>query len=223
MPSKLLGYYVNSDDIEKSINETGLVDLGGFGIASNDSALRAFFLNSTLAQKAGLNDAANDFELRQGEIEILAKPLNGYLASAIADFIRQKLLELKISFTFETVMSHPDKVKFLAMAQSAGYRTYLYYVATDDPEINISRVRYRVSQGGHSVPEDKIISRYHKSLDQLMEAIKYTDRAYVFDNSKDGQTRTWLAEITDGQTLEIKTDQLPAWFKRAVLDKIQSS
>jgi len=32
--------------------------------------------------------------------------------------------------------------------------------------------------------------------------------------------RTWLAEITDGRELELKTDQIPAWFKQAVLDKI---
>ena len=90
----------------------------------------------------------------------------------------------------------------------------------DDPEINISRVRTRVKQGGHPVPEEKIAPRYYRSLDLLMEAIRHTNRAYIFDNSGHQQERTWLAEITDGRTLEMKTDQVPAWFKRAVLDKI---
>jgi hypothetical protein len=31
---------------------------------------------------------------------------------------------------------------------------------------------------------------------------------------------TWLAEITDGKTLELKTDRIPAWFQHAVLEKI---
>jgi hypothetical protein len=59
-------------------------------------------------------------------------------------------------------------------------------------------------------------------LGLLMEAIRHTNRAYIFDNSTDNSNRrhTWLAEITDGRTLELKTDQIPAWFKRAVLDKI---
>ena len=45
---------------------------------------------------------------------------------------------------------------------------------------------------------------------------------YIFDNSTDNadRTQTWLAEITDGRTLELKTDQIPVWFKRSVLDKI---
>ena len=56
----------------------------------------------------------------------------------------------------------------------------------------------------------------------LMSAILCTSRAYIFDNSTDNADRkhTWLAEITDGRTLELKADQIPVWFKRSVLDKI---
>jgi predicted ABC-type ATPase len=76
-----------------------------------------------------------------------------------------------------------------------------------------------VKQGGHPVPEDKIVQRYHRSLDLLIDAIRHSNRSYVFDNSGQNQKRTWLAEITDGLTLEIKVDQLPAWFTKAVLEK----
>lgn len=105
----------------------------------------------------------------------------------------------------------------LRKAQLRGYRTYLYYVATEDPVINISRVKYRVKMGGHSVPEDKIISRYQRSLDLLIEATQFTNRAYIFDNST--HEHIWLAEITDGHLLEMKTDQVPAWFKKALGSK----
>ena len=109
----------------------------------------------------------------------------------------------------------------LEQAQRAGYRTYLYFIATDDPEINISRVRNRVKLGGHGVPEDRIAPRYYRSLDLLMDAIRNSNRAYIFDNSTDTQNRTWLAEITEGKELEMKTDRMPAWFKRSVWEKIQ--
>jgi len=100
-------------------------------------------------------------------------------------------------------------VELLAQAQAAGYRTYLYFVATDDPAINISRVKSRVKLGGHAVPEDRIEKRYHRSLELLMDAIRHTNRAYVFDNSGENKDRkhTWLAEITEGQQLELKTDR----------------
>ena len=50
-------------------------------------------------------------------------------------------------------MSHISKVEFLREAKRQGYKTYLYYVSTVDPQINIARVKYRVSVGGHPVPE----------------------------------------------------------------------
>ena len=143
--------------------------------------------------------------------------VNAYFASVAADFIRHKLIECSKSFTFETVMSFSDKIELLRKAQSRGYRTYLYYVATEDPAINISRVRHRVKMGGHSVPEDKIVSRYQRSLDLLVEAIQCTNRAYIFDNST--CEHIWLAEITNGHLLEMKTDRVPAWFKNALEDK----
>ena len=57
----------------------------------------------------------------------------------------------------------------------------------------------------------------------LMDAIRHTNRAYIFDNSGDNtdQRHTWLAEITEGQKLELKTEMIPAWFKRAVLEKLR--
>ena len=104
-----------------------------------------------------------------------------------------------------------------------GYRTYLYYIATDDPAINVARVQARVHLGGHGVPEEKIVSRYARSLDLLLPAVKQTNRAYLFDNSRDGVERLWVAEITDGRSLELKCDPMPLWFQKAVWEKIQSA
>lgn len=119
-------------------------------------------------------------------------------------------------------MSSPEKVAFLCSAKQAGYRTYLYFVATEDPDINISRVEHRVRTGGHSVPKDKITSRYHRSLELLNAAVACSDRAYVFDNSCD-DGRVWVAEVTDGNELTMKTDQMPYWFKAALYDPFLQS
>jgi predicted ABC-type ATPase len=115
-------------------------------------------------------------------------------------------------------MSSSDKIALLKKAQSLGFRSYLYYVSTEDPQINIARVANRVRLGGHDVPTDKIISRYHKSLDLLFDAIKYSNRAYIFDNS--GDSKRWIAEITEATNLNIQSDELPEWFSKYVTDKI---
>lgn len=225
LSAKLLGVFLNPDEIEANIRNTGFLDFTSYKVTTSTEEVLSFFAGSSFLETEGYRDATRKLSFSNGRLVFENGEVDSYLASVATDFMRQKLLDQKETFTFETVMSHRSKVETLMKAQEAGYRTYLYFVATDDPAINISRVQNRVKLGGHSVPENKIEPRYHRSLDLLMEAIKHTNRAYIFDNSGDNANRqqTWLAEITDGKLLEIKSSKIPSWFKRAVLDKAQLS
>ena len=215
--SELLGTFINPDEIEKEVRLYNFLDFGSYGLQTTKEEVLNFFINSSLLKSADLLNDAYSLRFNDGKLSFFNTEVNAYFASVAADFIRNKLIDCSKSFTFETVMSFPDKVELLRKAQLRGYRTYLYYVATEDPAINISRVRYRVRMGGHSVPEDKIVTRYKRSLDLLKQAIQFTNRAYIFDNST--HEHIWLAEITDGYMLEMKTDQVPAWFKKALGSK----
>ena len=222
LPESLLGVYLNPDEIEANITKRGCVDLQSFGMQTTEEEVLSAFTGSQLLHGKSFSKAAESLSFAEGCLFFPPGVINSYFASVLVDFIRRKLLQAGLTFTFETVMSHPSKVDLLAKAQQAGYRTYLYYVATDAPEINVSRVANRVALKGHDVPSEKIITRYYKSLELLIEAVRHTNRAYIFDNSSNNAdgTHTWLAEITDGRILELKTHQVPAWFKNAVLDKI---
>jgi predicted ABC-type ATPase len=221
LPMELLGVYLNPDEIESQIRRQGFLAPEDYGLPPAVSVeMLACLQQSSFLQEAGFADELPKLRTAEGRVDFSGITVNSYFASVTADALRRQLLTRRTSFTLETVMSSPDKVSLLQQARELGYRTYLYFIATEDPAINISRVRNRAAQGGHSVPEDKIISRYHRSLDLLMQAIRHTNRAYLFDNSGHNQNRTWLAEINEGRTLEIKADQLPAWFVQAVLSKI---
>lgn len=213
----LLGFYINPDEIEAEIATDGFLDFDQFGIETNGREVLNFFQSSTLLEKADLSDEAEYLKFNENRLSFFEVGVNAYFASVAADFIRQKLILSNQSFTFETVMSAPGKVSLLEKARRHGFRTYLYYVATDDPIINISRVKYRVKTGGHDVPTDKISTRYYRSLALLPEAVKYTNRAYIFDNS--GNSLRWLAEITDGKQVELKIPKTTAWFEKYFLDK----
>lgn len=216
---KLFGFYINPDEIEKKIKKSGFIDFDEFNIQVDKTEAVEFFRSSTLLQKFGRSADCEKLTLNGSRLGFSAIESNPYLASVVSDFIRQKLLETNQTFTFETVMSFEDKVDFLAKAQNAGFRTYLYYVATKDPEINVSRVAYRVKTGGHNVQTDKIVSRYYRSLDLLLDAVKYSNRAYLFDNS--GNQAELIAEITDAKRIEIKNDTVPTWFVKYILDKVR--
>lgn len=139
-----------------------------------------------------------------------------YVAAAIGDWIRGELLAQGKSFTFETVMSHPSKVEFLARAQASGYRTYVYFIATDSPAVNAHRIETRVELGGHAVPTDKIVERYHRCLALIGDVLAHADRAFFFDNS--GSEPLWVAEQNPHGKLELKiaSTELPGWFRKWV-------
>jgi len=220
LPEKLLGVYLNPDEIQADIEAHGFLDLRHYGVEATKDEVVPFFENSALLKRAGLDEEAGSLRYSDGKLSFHEVIVNAYYASVAADFLRTKLLERRVSFSFETVMSSPDKVALLERAQSLGYRTYLYYVATEDPDINVARVKARVNLGGHDVPTDKIISRYARSLDLLLDAVKHSNRAYLFDNSRQGTDRLWVAEVTDARVLEIKCDPMPRWFQKAIWEKI---
>ncbi len=220
VPVGLLGVYLNPDEIQKDIEDRGFLNLRDYGVETTADEILLFFMNSSLLHKAELDEEAGYLRFTDGKLSFHEVIVNAYYASVAADFLRRKLLERRVSFSFETVMSSPDKVELLKQAQTLGYRTYLYYIATEDPSINVARVKARVNLGGHDVPEEKIVSRYSRSLALLLEAVKHTSRTYVFDNSRQGTEHLWVAEITGGRELELKCDPMPLWFQKTVWDKI---
>lgn len=217
---ELLGVYINPDEIEKEINKFSFLDMLNYRVTTNEEEVISFFENHPLLEKADLTDELYLLRFLDNKIDFSNMSINSYYASICADFIRHQLLKSKISFTFETVMSSRDKVDFLKKAQEAGYRTYLYFIATQDPIVNISRVNNRVKLGGHSVPEDKIVSRYYRSLELLSEAVKYSTRAYIFDNSS--QEKSWIAQINNAREFEFKSETIPQWVDKYLLKTKQT-
>lgn len=218
--SDLFGVYINADDIERQTGQVGYLDISAFGIATTAEEVLPFFVRHPLLVSKGRAADAGKLTFSDGTLFFNSVRFDSYFAAAAADFLRQKLLEAGTTFTFETVMSHHSKVELLKQAQEAGFRTYLYFVATEDPEINVNRVKNRVAEGGHDVEREQILDRYRRSLGFLAEALKYTNRSYIFDNSSD--ERVWVAEVTDGDILELKTDMMPVWFKEALWDTFAS-
>ena len=104
-------------------------------------------------------------------------------AAVEADRIRNSLIDKKQSFTFETVLSTDRNLKLLQRAKDNSYFIRCIYVLTSDPKINVNRVAVRTAFGGHSVPKDKIISRYGKALDLIPELLKVCDICHIYDNS----------------------------------------
>ena len=83
----------------------------------------------------------------------------------------------------ETVLSTNKYRRLVEQAKIRQFEVRLIYVLLDSPDRNVERVRLRVAKGGHAVDEDKIRTRYDRSLQQLPWFLEHADQAYLFDNS----------------------------------------
>ena len=133
-------------------------------------------------------------------------------AAQEAELIRNTFLESRSDFTFETVLSTDRNIDLLQRAKTAGYQICAVFVLTNDPEINVQRVKARVEAGGHNVPEEKIKYRYHRSLRNLSRLVRIADMTRIVDNS--GDTPGLICEV-QGNTVTIWENEY--WTKKDIL------
>lgn len=204
--------FVNADDMDAELRASGSLQMGRYGISTTQEDLLSWLRVS--AWNDDTRRIVEHARVEDGAIAIDATVPFSYVAAQLAGFIRSRLLDSGRSFSFETVMSHRGKITLLRNARRQGFRTYLYFVATDNVELNVRRVQVRVKAGGHSVPEGKIRERYRRSLELLPKAVKETDRAFLFDNST--SHHVLLAEITGGKITAVHEaiKRMPKWFLR---------
>ncbi len=104
-------------------------------------------------------------------------------AMDFAAYKREKLLSAGKSMIMETVLSRSGKLDFAVNARKRGYRIVSIFVGTSSADINCKRVKQRVAEGGHGVPEDKIKARYVRSMENLPLLAECSDELYIYDNS----------------------------------------
>lgn len=218
------GTYVNADDISVSLAadkftfadyellDVSLQQLTDYGRVSGlfrDAFSYEVFLNSV-----NIKDVTLYLRLPKWQEQV---------AQLISNFLVTRLIESGKKCSVETVFSHVSKLHFMQQAAANGYKVYFYFVATEDAEINVERVRTRVSFGGHSVPEDRIKDRYTKSLELMYDAAQLAYQGFFFDNSGTPGTHRLVAHFKKLKGKKhwdpIDTNNLPDWFIRHYVNK----
>jgi len=147
---------------------------------------------------------------------------DSYLAAAVSDFLRYKMIQSNSSFSFESVFSHDSKIKEIEIAKKANFKIYFYFITTSDSSINFQRIKNRVETGGHDVPKDKINDRYYRTMNNLFAAFKLSDRAYLFDNTSEKLNNSFIFFVEkNGKNIYLSnSDSVPQWFDEYLLRKL---
>lgn len=98
--------------------------------------------------------------------------------------LRQAIAE-RLDFAFETTLGGNTIPRLLAEAAAQGIGIYVWYAGLSSPDLHLKRVRSRVRQGGHNVPEDAVRRRYERSRLNLIALLPLLAALRMYDNSAD--------------------------------------
>jgi predicted ABC-type ATPase len=86
-----------------------------------------------------------------------------YEAMHRAEALREELVAQRLSFVMETVLSDTKgaKLEFIARSQAAGYFVLFIHIRLANVQTSIARVAQRVLNGGHDVPDEKLLHDFH--------------------------------------------------------------
>ena len=99
----------------------------------------------------------------------------------------------------------------IGTALERSFFTKLIYVCLNNRERSIQRVRERVVQGGHDVPDSDIRRRYTRSLANASEVLRIVHQGQVFDNS--GAEPRAVFEMRAGRVHTVAAE-IPAWAEK---------
>ena len=88
-----------------------------------------------------------------------------YKVKAGKEFFKELNISLQAddSFIIETTLSGKYLIQVIKKAKENNFKTTLIYLFLETEKENIYRVKNRVLKGGHHVPTQDIIRRYHRS------------------------------------------------------------
>ncbi|QVL30865.1 zeta toxin family protein [Telmatocola sphagniphila] len=121
----------------------------------------------------------------------IARGLNGFFPESVA-FEAGRILvewlnalrEKRANFSVETTLSGRSYIPLIQKLKAEGYEILLHYLWPGSVELAVSRVQYRVSQGGHDIPAETIHRRYKRSLKLFWDHYRpLADRWFVYNNS----------------------------------------
>ncbi|MES1260932.1 MAG: hypothetical protein ABUS49_04280, partial [Acidobacteriota bacterium] len=129
--------------------------------------------------------------------------------------IRAEYIRKAQSFAIETTLAGNWTNSAIKAALERSFFTRLFYICLDNPERSIQRVRERVAQGGHDVPDSDVRRLYARSLANAPQVLRSVHQGLVFDNS--GAEPRPVLEMRNGRLFNV-ADEIPAWAAELLED-----
>ncbi len=129
--------------------------------------------------------------------DVIARGLAGFDPASVAVAAGRimlarlhELAEQRADFAFETTLASRTFAGWLSELRESGYRVHLVYFWVESADVAVARVTQRITEGGHSVPEETIRRRYRRSVDNLLRLyLPVTTTWRVYNTTQAGMPR----------------------------------
>lgn len=161
-------------------NQPQLILVGG----SNGSGKTTFakeLIEKTRFKYLGADDFA--YQLNADDIQSVQIPAAKLFIQAITESIANKE-----SIIVESTLAGRTLCQHINNARAKGYQVLIVYIYLESVEISLYRVRLRVSQGGHDVPEEHVRRRFPRSRHNFWHLYRPLVNSWqLLYNSTDGE------------------------------------
>ncbi len=90
-----------------------------------------------------------------------------------------------IDFAFETTLAGKSYANLFSELRLKGYALHLFFLWIPSPELGIARIKERVLEGGHDVPDVDVKRRFNRGINNFLNLYdSLIDSWMLFDNSK---------------------------------------
>ena len=163
-------------------------------------------------RELGIREFVNADEIARGLSPFNAEGVAVAAGRLMIDRMRMLVREGQ-SFAFETTCSGRAHAGWLRACKADGWRITLVYLWLRSPQMALDRVARRVRQGGHHIPDDVVVRRYHLGLVNMRRLyFPLADVAGIYDNSD--YLRTLIVQRSPKDGLFVHDAELWAKIER---------
>lgn len=119
----------------------------------------------------------------------------------------RKLFAQKASFALESTLSGSGHLRTLTCAHENGYKVIILYVFVDNAALCIERIKSRVQNGGHPVPDEDVVRRFTRSKANFWHKYKALADEWLLYYNGAGHI-TLVARQTQGEPMALFSDTL---------------
>jgi predicted ABC-type ATPase len=123
---------------------------------------------------------------------------------------RSRLTKEGHSFVYQDTTIDSQMIR---EAQEAGFAVRVFYVGTEDPNLNVGRVLLRASNGGPFAALARLPDDYVHGLKHLPEAKRLSDDLMLFDNTTHGRGHRLVAHFHAGELMKLARS-VPKWTQK---------